>query len=440
MDPDPPSLILLFFSIDYSQIFSILIMLVLLICSALISGAEVAFFSLTPANFITENGKRSNTQKIVVRLLEKPKKLLATILVANNSINIAIVLLFDTISEEYFKNLNTVAFGINFKFVIEVGIVTFLILLFGEILPKVYANRNNVKFSNFMAYPLNVLDTLFSPLSIPMRAITIFIHKRLGKQKSYISVDHLSQALDLTNVEDTTREEHKILKGIVSFGNTDTKQVMKPRMDIFALNETQKFEDIIPEIIENGYSRIPVYRENIDQVIGILYVKDLLPFLNEKEFDWTSLLRDPYFVPENKKLDDLMNEFQVKKIHLAIVVDEYGGTSGLISLEDIIEEIVGDISDEFDDEDLIFSKLDDHNFIFEGKTPLKDFYKIIGLEDTSVFEENKGESETLAGFLLEISGGFPKKNEIITFLNYKFTIEVKDAKRIKQIKLSIEPV
>ena len=439
MDPDPPSLILLFFSIDYSQIFSILIVFVLLICSALISGAEVAFFSLTPANFIIENGKRSNSQKIVMGLLENPKKLLATILVANNSINIAIVLLFDTISEEYFKNLNTVAFGINFKFVIEVGIVTFLILLFGEILPKVYANRNNVKFSNFMAYPLNVLDTLLSPLSVPMRTITIFIHKRLGKKKSFISIDHLSQALDLTSEEDTTREEHKILKGIVSFGNTDTKQVMNPRMDIFALNEIQDFKEIISEIIENGFSRIPVYRENIDHVIGILYVKDLLPFLNEKEFDWTTLLRNPYFVPENKKLDDLMNEFQVKKIHLAIVVDEYGGTSGLISLEDIIEEIVGDIGDEFDDEDLIFSKLDDRNFIFEGKTPLKDFYKIIRLADTSVFEENKGEAESLAGFLLEISGGFPKKNEIITYLNYKFTIEVIDNKRIKQIKLSIEP-
>ena len=411
----------------------------MLICSALISGAEVAFFSLTPANFIIENGKRSNSQKIVMGLLEKPKKLLATILVANNSINIAIVLLFDTISEEYFKNLNTIAFGINFKFVIEVGIVTFLILLFGEILPKVYANRNNVKFSNFMAYPLNVLDTLLSPLSVPMRTITIFIHKRLGKKKSFISIDHLSQALDLTSEEDTTREEHKILKGIVSFGNTDTKQVMKPRMDIFALNEIQDFKEIISEIIENGFSRIPVYRENIDHVIGILYVKDLLPFLNENEFDWTTLLRNPYFVPENKKLDDLMNEFQVKKIHLAIVVDEYGGTSGLISLEDIIEEIVGDIGDEFDDEDLIFSKLDDRNFIFEGKTPLKDFYKIIRLADTSVFEENKGEAESLAGFLLEISGGFPKKNEIITYLNYKFTIEVIDNKRIKQIKLSIEP-
>lgn len=438
MDLDPPSLILSFFSIDYSQIFSIVIMLVLLICSAMISGAEVAFFSLTPSNFLTDNGKRSNTQKIVVRLLEKPKKLLATILVANNSINIAIVLLFDNIGDKFFKNLDTVTFGIDFKFIIEVGLVTFLILLFGEILPKVYASRNNVKFSNFMAYPLNVLDTLYSPLSVPMRAITIFIHKRLGKKKSFISVDHLSQALDLTRKEDTTREEHKILKGIVSFGNTDTKQVMKPRMDVFALNETQEFTDIIPEIIGNGYSRIPVYRENMDQVIGILYVKDLLPYLHKKNFDWTTLLRDPYFVPENKKLDDLMNDFQVRKIHLAIVVDEYGGTSGLISLEDIIEEIVGDISDEFDDEDLIFSKLDDRNFVFEGKTPLKDFYKIIRLEDTTDFEDNKGESETLAGFLLEISGGFPKKNEVITFLNYKFTIEVIDNKRIKQIKLSIE--
>ena len=215
---------------------------------------------------------------------------------------------------------------------------------------------------------------------------------------------------------------------------------MRPRMDIFAVNQNQEFNDIIPGIIENGYSRIPVYKDNIDQVVGILYVKDLLPYLDEQHFEWTSLVREPYFIPENKKLDDLLNEFKTKKIHLAIVVDEYGGTSGLISLEDIIEEIVGDISDEFDDEDLIFSKLDDSNFVFEGKTPLKDFYKIIKLEDPSAFEENRGESETLAGFLLEISGGFPKKNEIITFLNYMFTVEVIDDKRIKQIKLSIEPV
>ena len=440
MDPDPPSLISLFLSFDYTQVFSIVMLFVLLICSALISGAEVAFFSLTPASFMTETGKRSNAQKIVVRLLEKPKKLLATILVANNSINIAIVLLFDLLTDEFFGRMNTTILGIDFKFVVEVGVITFLILLFGEILPKVYASRNNVKFSNFMAHPMNVLDTLFSPLSIPMRAVTLFIHERLGKQKSYISIDQLSQALELTREEDTTTEEQKILKGIVSFGNTDTKQVMRPRMDIFALNQNETFEEIIPQIIENGYSRIPVYKESIDQVIGILYVKDLLPYLDRSKFEWTSLVRDPYFIPENKKLDDLLNEFKTKKIHLAIVVDEYGGTSGLISLEDIIEEIVGDISDEFDDEDLIFSKLDDSNFVFEGKTPLKDFYKIIKLEDATAFEENRGESETLAGFLLEISGGFPRKNEIITFLNYMFTIEVIDDKRIKQIKLSIEPV
>lgn len=440
MDSEPPSLFLFWAIFSFTQFFSLIILLLLLLCSALISGAEVAFFSLTPANFITEDGKRTKAQKIVIRLLEKPKKLLATILVANNFINIAIVLLFDTLADDLFGGMNFIFFGINLKFVFEVGVVTFLILLFGEILPKVYASRNKVKFSNFMAYPINFLDSLFSPLSTPMRAVTLFMHSRLGKQRSFISIDHLSQALELTSEEDTSKEEQKILQGIVSFGNTDTKQVMRPRMDIFALNEAQAYKEIIPEIIENGYSRIPVYKENIDNVVGILYVKDLLPYLDAKNYEWTSLLREPYFVPENKKLDDLLNDFKDKKNHLAIVVDEYGGTSGLISLEDIIEEIVGDISDEFDDEDLVFSKLDENNFVFEGKTPLKDFYKIIKLEDPSAFEENKGEAETLAGFLLEISGGFPKRNDIITFLNYKFTIEVIDDKRIKQIKLSIAPL
>ncbi|WP_081208557.1 gliding motility-associated protein GldE [Salegentibacter sediminis] len=440
MDSEPPSLILFWATIDFTQIISLIILLLLLLCSALISGAEVAFFSLTPADVITDDGKRSKAQQIVVNLLDRPKKLLATILVANNFINIAIVLLFDMLTDELFGRMRTIFWGIDFKLIIEVGVVTFLILLFGEILPKVYASRNKVQFSNFMAQPLNFLDSFFSPLSIPMRLVTLFIHDKLGKQRSFLNVDHLSQALDLTSDEDTTKEEQKILKGIVSFGNTDTKQVMRPRMDIFALNENQTYKEIIPEIIENGYSRIPVYRENVDNIIGILYVKDLLPYIEENKFEWTSLLREPYFVPENKKLDDLLNDFKDKKNHLAIVVDEYGGTSGLISLEDIIEEIVGDISDEFDDEDLIFSKLDEHNFIFEGKTPLKDFYKIIKLEDPETFEEQKGEAETLAGFLLEISAGFPKKNDEIFFLNYTFTIEAVDDKRIKQIKLSITPV
>ncbi|MCL6218808.1 gliding motility-associated protein GldE [Zunongwangia pacifica] len=439
MDPEPPSIILLA-AFDYTQVISFIFLLLLLLCSAMISGAEVAFFSLTPADFMTEDGhKRTKSQEIVIKLLEKPKKLLATILVANNFINIAIVLLFDSVSDQLFSGFDVVLFGLNLKLIFEVGVVTFLILLFGEILPKVYASRNNVQFSNLMAQPVNILDSLFSPLSVPMRAVTLYLHEKLGKQRSFISIDHLSQALELTSEEDTTKEEQKILKGIVSFGNTDTKQVMRPRMDVFALSDEDTYAEIIPVIIENGYSRIPVYKENIDNVIGILYIKDLLPYLDRNDFEWTSLLREPYFVPENKKLDDLLNEFKEKKNHLAIVVDEYGGTSGLITLEDIIEEIVGDISDEFDDEDLIYSKLDELNFVFEGRTPLKDFYKIIKLDDASLFEDNKGEAETLAGFLLEISGDFPQQNEIINFGNYNFKVEAVDDRRIKQIKLTILP-
>lgn len=406
----------------------------------MISGAEVAFFSLTPTDFEIDRSKRTVKEQIVIRLLDRPKKLLATILVANNMINIAIILLFDNLTDRAFENIDTVVMGIDLQFLLEVVVVTFLILLFGEILPKVYASRNRVEFSHFMAYPLNVLDKLFSPLSVPMRAATLNIHERLGNQKAGLSVDQLSQALELTSQHDTTKEEQKILRGIVSFGNTDTKQVMRPRMDIFALNENQPYSEIIPEIIENGYSRIPVYKDSIDKVIGILYVKDLLPFLEEEDYEWTSLLREPYFVPENKKLDDLLNDFKNKKNHLAIVVDEYGGTSGLISLEDIIEEIVGDISDEFDDEDLIFSKLDENNYVFEGKTPLKDFYRVIKLENSELFEENKGEAETLAGFLLEISGSFPRKNDVILFDAFSFTVEAVDKKRIKQIKVSISGV
>ena len=317
------------------------------------------------------------------------------------------------------------------------AVVTFFILLFGEILPRIYANRNTLSFAVLMARPLNILDTLLTPLTLPMSSASLYLHGRYGKKKSNISVDHLSQALELSD-KDTTQEEKKILQGIVTFGNTDTKQVMKNRMDIFALNEKDTFKEIIPEIIQHGYSRIPVYKDNIDHITGILYVKDLVPFTDRENLDWNALKRDAYFVPENKKLDDLLNEFKEMKMHLAIVVDEYGGTSGLISMEDIIEEIVGEISDEFDDEDLIFSKLDDNTYIFEGKTPLKNFYKVINLEDPEIFENEKGEAETIAGFLLEISKGFPKKNEVINFHNYAFTTEAFEGKRIKQIKLTIE--
>ncbi|MFT7665712.1 MAG: putative hemolysin [Patiriisocius sp.] len=439
MDIEPPSL--LFFTLIHGvHIASVAVFFILLLFSALISGAEVAFFSLTPTDLEAEdNTGASRKIKIVSLLLEKPKKLLATILVANNFINIAIVLLFDALGQVWFADLNQVYFGVNIRFVVEVGMVTFLILLFGEILPKIYASRNSIQFASFMAYPLKVLDVLFAPLSIPMQAITVSIQDRFGKQKSSLSVGQLFQALKLTDEKDTTTEEQKILQGIVTFGNTDTKQVMKNRMDIFALSEDLSYQEIVPAIIENGYSRIPVYKDNVDTITGILYVKDLIPHIGLETLDWTDLIREPYFVPENKKLDDLLNEFKKMKTHLAIVVDEYGGTSGLISLEDIIEEIVGEISDEFDDEDLVFSKLDENNYVFEGKTALKDFYKVIELEETAVFEDYKGEAETLAGFLLEISKGFPKKHEVITYHNYVFTIEAFENMRIKQIKLAIVP-
>ena len=433
MDPEPSSFLLILSAIDFSIIVGVGLLFVLLFCSALISGAEVAFFSLTKTDI--EKGIEDGIRqlKIVSTLLDRPKKLLATILIANNFINIAIVILFAYLGNFIFSEMSSIIL----KFVIEVVIVTFLILLFGEILPKIYATRNHVKFATFMAYPLKVLDIIFSPLSLPMRSITLAIHNKLGREKSNLSVDQLSQALELTSEADTTMEEQKILQGIVSFGNTDTKQVMRPRIDIFALNEEMKYEEIIPEIIKNGFSRIPVYKDNIDTIVGVLYVKDLLPYLENKQFKWTSILREPFFVPENKKLDDLMNEFQEKKVHLAVVVDEYGGTSGIVSLEDIIEEIVGEISDEFDDEDLVYSKLDSKNYVFEGKTPLKDFYRVLKLEDDSIFEEHKGEAETIAGFVLEISQGFPKPDSKIIFDNYVFVIESIDKKRLKRIKVTI---
>lgn len=438
MDPDPLPYMLDFLVMDTAFAGNIVVLIVLLCCSALISGAEVALFGLSGTEINTINEQKTPQGNILVTLLERPKKLLATILIANNAINIGIVLLFNIIGDTLFSKITQVLFGIvSLRFLLEVVVATFLILMFGEILPKVYANRNRMSFSNFMAYPLRVLDFLFSPLSLPMRSGTIFLYNKLGKEKSSLSVDHLSQALELTSEGDTTKEEQKILEGIVNFGNTDTKQVMRPRIDIFCLNDQMKFTEVLEEIRKNGYSRIPVFSENIDNVMGVLYVKDVLPYLERKSFNWITLIREPYFVPENKKLDDLLAEFQAKKNHLAVVVDEYGGTSGIVTLEDIIEEIVGDISDEFDDEDLIFSKLDDLNYVFEGKTTLKDFYRVVKMEDETSFEENKGESETIAGFVLEIAGSFPKRGEEVLFGDFRFVVESLDKKRLKQIKVTL---
>ncbi len=438
MDPDPLRLLLNFIVFDSALVVKIGLLVLLLMCSALISGAEVAFFgfSSTDVNELLEN--KTSKGAMIAKLLDRPKKLLATILIANNTINIGVVLLFGTIGEVLFADLHYQLFGIlSVRFLLEVVVATFLILMFGEILPKVYANRNKKAFAHLMVYPLKVLDLLFSPLSLPMRSGTIFLHDKLGKEKSNLSVDHLSQALELTSEGDTSKEEQKILQGIVTFGNTDTKQVMRPRIDIFALNEEMKFPEVIAEIKSHGYSRIPVFSKNMDNVLGVLYVKDLLPYIDRKTFNWMGLIREPYFVPENKKLDDLLLEFQEKKMHLAVVVDEYGGTSGIVTLEDIIEEIVGDISDEFDDEDLVFSKLDERNFVFDGKTTLKDFYRVVKIVEEDLFEAQKGESETIAGFVLEIAGSFPKRGDKIKFNDYMFVVESLDKKRLKQIKITL---
>ncbi|AXG68479.1 magnesium and cobalt efflux protein CorC [Kordia sp. SMS9] len=433
MDPEP-SLFIFLATFESLDIFKIVLFGVLLLCSALISGAEVALFSLSQTDINEAEESKSSSLRLAAKLLRKPRRLLGTILVANNFINIATVLLFASFSDKFFGGITTDWL----RLLIEIGVVTFFILLFGEILPKVYASRNKHKFSAMMAFPLNILDKLFAPISMPMSFVSGLIQNKLGKKRSNLSVDQLSQALELTSEDETTKEEQKILQGIVSFGNTDTKQVMQPRMDVFALKEGMSFEAVLSEITKKGYSRIPVYKESLDDISGILYVKDLIPYIDTKNFDWEKILRDPYFVPENKKLDDLLREFQEKKIHLAIVVDEYGGTSGLVSLEDVIEEIVGDISDEFDDEDVHYSKIDDKNYVFEGKTNLKDFYKIIGLEDTSEFESHKGESETVAGFVLEIFRGFPKVRDKINFGTYTFTVEVIDNKRLKQVKVTLK--
>jgi putative hemolysin len=419
--------------VDLTLVFGFIGIVILLFCSAIVSGAEVALFSLSQKDVEDSIQENNSKGKIISELLEKPKKLLATLLVANNFINIGVVILFSFIGKNIFEGIDSPVL----KFTIEVILVTFLLLLFGEVLPKVYASRNNIKFAQLVVYPIAVLDKILSPISIPMREVTVFLQNKLGKQKTNFSIDQLSQALELTNGDETSSDEQKLLEGIVSFGNTDTKQVMSPRIDVFALEITESFASIYPKIIKNGFSRIPVYRDNIDQIEGVLFVKDLLPYINDVIFDWTPLLREPFFVPENKKLDDLLKDFQNMKSHLAIVVDEYGGTSGLVSLEDVIEEIVGDISDEFDDALVYFSKIDDKNYIFEGKINLKDFFRIIEV-DEDVFEEQKGEAETLAGFILELLGNYPKKGQQIIFENCTFFIESVDQKRIKQIKVTIE--
>ncbi|MFL9838331.1 gliding motility-associated protein GldE [Flavobacterium sp. ST-75] len=427
MDPDPSS----YFQ-DYNLLIGAAGILILLICSAYMSGTEVAIFSLTPNDLDKINEENPKKGKLLSTLLDKPKKLLATIVITNNIFNLAVIILFFRLSSNLFANVISPFL----RFGLEILLVTFCMLLFGEVMPKLYASRNSIRFSQRIAYPLYLLNIILSPISVPMREVTLALNKRFGNKKTNFSVDQLSQALELTDYGDATQEEQKILQGIVSFGNTDVKQVMCPRIDIFALEIEETFQEIFPKIIDKGFSRIPVYSDNIDQIEGVLFVKDLIPHIDKDEFNWQEIIRPAFFVPENKMLDDLLKEFQVMKNHLAIVVDEYGGTSGLISLEDILEEIVGDISDEFDDEDIIYSKIDDNNYLFDGKISLKDFYRITDANEEE-FDDAKGEAETLGGFILEISGNFPKKGQKISFNGNIFTVESVDKRRIKQIKVTL---
>ncbi|MBA3901614.1 MAG: gliding motility-associated protein GldE [Bacteroidetes bacterium] len=408
-------------------------MLILLLFSALVSGSEVAYFSLSPGDMEELKNSESNVSETILELLQTPKRLLATILIANNFINVSIIILSTVIIDsifDYITNPTTL-------FLIQVVVVTFLILLIGEVIPKVYANSYQKKLAIFMAYPLVVMQKIFWPISFLLVYSTRLIDKRIKQKGHSISVNDLSHALELTDTRQITGNEKLILKGIVKFGNTDVKQIMTSRVNVSAIDYDTGFQDLLYKIVDYGFSRIPVYVETFDHISGILYIKDVLPFLNEeKTFEWQKLLRPPFFVPENKKIDDLLKEFQTKKTHLAVVVDEYGGTSGVVTLEDIMEEIVGEISDEFDEDELAYSKLDDYNYIFEGQTALNDLYRVLNI-DGDQFEEEKGDSDTLAGFILELEGKFPEKGAEINFQEFTFKIESVDSRRIKMVKLTI---
>lgn len=406
----------------------------LLICSAVISGAEVAFFSISTTQLDSIQDNYPKEKGLIEKLLKKPKRLLATILVANNFINIALVLLFSNISQVYLSTIDNHLLSL----LIEVVVISFIILIFGEILPKIFANRNNLVFARFTAFIIFRLDKfLLFIITIPMSFITNIIEKRFGQKGGNFSVDELSKALELTKQNDTTEEEEKILRGIVNFGNIEISQVMCPRVDIFALSSNLSLDKVLPRLIDNGFSRIPVFENQLDNIIGILYVKDLLPHIKGKNFNWISILRPAYFVPENKKLDDLLKEFKSKKMHIAMVVDEYGGTSGLVTLEDLIEEIVGDISDEFDYEDVEYSKIDNSVYLFDAKISLNDFYRISKISSIDNFEKRRGEAETLGGFLTEITQRLPRIREKISFEKIQFTIESVDKKRIKRVKVKL---
>jgi len=404
----------------------------LLVVSAAMSASEVALFSLSPTQLRDVQERGGSSGQRVMDLLAKPRRLLATILIANNFVNVGVVIL-STVAVSDLLDLSRMPTYM--VFIIQVLAITFIILLIGEVLPKVYATSNPVRVAQTMSGPLLTLRWIFKPISETLVRSTTFIEKRYRKRSTpNISIDSLGHALDLTNDSSTTAEEQRILRGIVKFGNFEVRQVMRPRTEMIAFDKEISFKELLAAIVDSGFSRVPIFEETPDRMVGVLYIKDVLPHLDKDIFDWHTLLRAPYFVPESKKLDDLLKEFQSEKVHLAVVVDEYGGTSGIITLEDVIEEIVGDITDEYDDENLFYSKLDDHTWVFEGKTALTDVYRVMSI-DGELFEENKGDSGTLGGFVLELTGRIPKKGERVELRNFTFVVEGSDNKRVRRVKV-----
>lgn len=407
---------------------------VLLFLSAMISGSEVGFFSLSSEEISRCKTSNNATDKNIVKLLENPRRLLATILILNNLVNVAIVMLATFVTWEIMGSKTT---GGVVVFTLTMAI-TFAIFIFGEMTPKVYSTRNSLKFVKLTASTLYAALVFFRPLSWFLMSISGVIEKRVEKKGYNISVDDLNHALEITSGHDTSEEEKDILKGIVNFGTLSVTQVMRSRMDLVAFDIEDNFHELMDQVNKKGYSRVPIYRDTIDKIEGILYMKDLLPHINkEEDFEWQKLLRPGFFIPESKKIDSLLKDFQEKHVHMAIVVDEYGGTSGLITLEDIIEEIVGEINDEFDDDDIIYNKIDNNTFVFEGKTSLNDLCKVID-EEPEVFDEVRGESESLGGLLLEINSKLPLSGEKIHFKNFTFTVVSVDQRRIKRVRVSIK--
>ncbi len=435
---EPPSHLLAELLFAQSTLFfatSGVILLVLLFLSALVSGSEVAFFSLTQQDISACKESNRSVDNKIIALIRKPRLLLATILIFNNFINVGIVTLSTFVMWEAMGTKSTEGERI----ALLTLIITFFIVFFGEVLPKVYATPNNLRFARFTAHLINYSQIFFKPLSWVLMSMSNVIERRFEKKGYDISVEELHHALELTTTnEETTEEEKDILKGIVNFGTLTVKQVMRSRLDITAFDMEMDFHELMDKINKSGFSRVPVFSETIDNIEGILYIKDLLAYTDQDEhFKWQTLLRPGFFVPETKKIDTLLKDFQEKRVHMAIVVDEYGGTSGLITLEDIIEEIVGEINDEFDDDDIIYNKIDEQTYLFEGKTTLNDFCKLID-ENPATFEKIKGESESLGGLLLEINTKLPSAGERIKFNRFIFTVVAVDNKRIKRVRVHIK--